>query len=88
MAFDPLSLAFVTLVGAAGPAGEPQPGLAALALPRDRIGQPLALDQTPVTTAFLATSCRDRISLMSGIQFLTCLVANPEDLFGPADDED
>jgi hypothetical protein len=89
MAFDSLALTLAAALGAAG-SGAPDanaPALAGLGLDYDRIGT--LTDEGPaVTTAFLATSCKDKIIKMSGIQFVTCLIAYPEDLFGPGEDGD
>jgi hypothetical protein len=88
MAFDPIALTFSVALGAASP-GAPDASttpLAGLGLDHDRIGAEIDAGPT-VTTAFLATSCKDKIIKMSGIQFVTCLIAYPDDLFGPGEEE-
>jgi hypothetical protein len=84
MAIDPIALIFATAVGQASPAVPPSPSLAGLTLDYDRIAVPVALDNAPITLA-LAKTCSDPWWKMSGIQLVTCMIAHPDETFGPSD---
>ncbi|MCU0911692.1 MAG: hypothetical protein MUE98_10215 [Rhodobacteraceae bacterium] len=79
MAIDPVSLALAASL-TLSPAPTGQDVSALVALPS---APPAVMVAPAEQTAFIATSCKDPVWMMSGIQFLTCLFSGQHDeLFG------
>jgi hypothetical protein len=88
MAIDTVALVLAGALGLGAPADAPPSAsmLAGLTLDYGRIAQPVAADIAPEALA-LAKSCSDSWWKMSGIQLVTCMIAHPDDTFGPSDEQ-
>jgi hypothetical protein len=85
MAIDALSLALATTLSTT-PAPNPDLDLSLIAPVPVTLA---AAEPLPGTVDLaLASSCRSPWYTFSGIQLITCVIARPEEFFGPADNEE
>lgn len=82
MAITSIPLLFAAALGTTAPAPQVA-GPLPLAFDLDRLGAPV--HAAPVDDLALARLCSDSWWTMSGIQLITCMIAHPEDTFGPSD---